>query len=73
LLGALAAVGGELARPTPEQVAWHDMELEMFIHFAPSTWQDMQNDNLSTPLSAINPEQLHTEQWAEVALAMAGP
>ena len=69
-LAALPAAGGELARPTPEQVAWHDMELEMFIHFAPSTWQDTQHDNLSTPLSAINPEQLDTEQWADVAVAM---
>lgn len=59
-----------LARPTPEQVAWHDLELEMFIHFAPSTWQDTQHDNLSTPLSAINPQQLDTEQWADVAVTM---
>jgi alpha-L-fucosidase len=70
LLTALPAAGGDLARPTPEQVAWHDMELEMFIHFAPSTWQDTQHDNLSTPLSAINPEQLDTDQWADVAVAM---
>jgi alpha-L-fucosidase len=59
-----------LARPTPEQLAWQDMELEMFIHFAPSTWQDTQHDNLSTPLSAINPEKLDTDQWADVAVAM---
>jgi alpha-L-fucosidase len=42
----------------------------MFIHFAPSTWQDTQHDNLTTPLSAINPQQLDTEQWADVAVAM---
>ena len=66
----LQGAADTLARPTPEQVAWHDMELEMFIHFAPSTWQDTQHDNLSTPLSAINPEKLDTEQWADVAVAM---
>ena len=54
-LAALQAAGDRLARPTPEQVAWQDMELEMFIHFAPSTWQDTQHDNLSTPLSAEPP------------------
>jgi alpha-L-fucosidase len=72
LLAPLAALQAaeKLARPTPEQVAWHDMELEMFIHLAPSTWQDTQHDNLSTPLSAINPEQLDTEQWADVAITM---
>jgi alpha-L-fucosidase len=69
-LAALQAAGDKLARPTPEQVAWQDMELEMFIHFAPSTWQDTQHDNLSTPLSAINPQQLDTEQWADVAVSM---
>ncbi len=69
-LTALHAAGDKLAWPTPEQVAWQDMELEMFIHFAPSTWQDSQHDNLSTPLSAINPQQLDTEQWADVAVAM---
>jgi alpha-L-fucosidase len=69
-LAALQVMGDPLARPTPEQVAWHDMDLEMFIHFAPSTWQDTQHDNLSTPLSAINPAQLDTEQWADVAVSM---
>ncbi len=69
-LCALAADGTPLARPTPEQVAWQDMEVTMFIHFAPSTWQDTQGDNLSTPLSAINPERLDTDQWADVAVAM---
>lgn len=60
----------KLAKPTPEQAAWQDMELTMFIHFAPSTWQDTQHDNLSTPLSSINPEKLDTEQWVDVAVAM---
>ena len=64
------AEAGPRARPTPEQVAWHDMELEMFIHFGPAVWQGVQYDNLSAPLSAINPEKLDTEQWADVAVAM---
>jgi len=59
-----------LAKPTPEQAAWQDMEVTMFIHFAPSTWQDTQHDKLSTPLSAINPEKLDTEQWVDVAVSM---
>ena len=61
---------GELARPTPEQVAWHDMDMEMFIHFGPATWEDVQHSNLTAPLSAINPEHLDTDQWADVAVAM---
>ena len=57
----------QLARPTAAQRAWHEMELEMFVHFGPSTWQDQDGDDLSTPLSALNPAQLDTEQWCDVA------
>ena len=44
-----------LATPSPQQVAWQDMEIGMFIHFAPNTWQDQEYDDLSTPLDKINP------------------
>lgn len=57
-------------RPTPEQVAWHDCEVGMFIHFAPNTWQDQEYDDRETPLDRINPAQLDTEQWVDVAEAM---
>ena len=59
-----------LALPTPEQAAWHDLELGMFIHFAPNTWQDQEYDDLSTPLAKINPAQLDTDQWVSVAESM---
>lgn len=58
------------ARPTPEQAAWQEMELGMFIHFAPNTWQDQEGDDLSTPPDKINPTRLDTEQWADVAQAL---
>ncbi|MBN2310943.1 MAG: alpha-L-fucosidase [Candidatus Hydrogenedentes bacterium] len=73
-LGVRAAAAdtaaGGLARPTPEQAAWQDMELGMFIHFAPNTWQDKEGDDRSTPLGAINPEALDTDQWVRVAQSM---
>jgi alpha-L-fucosidase len=59
-----------LPRPTPVQAAWHDLEVGMFIHIAPQTWQDSESDDLSTPLSAINPEKLDTDQWVKVAESM---
>src|SRR5215472_3115448 len=58
------------AFPTPDQVAWQDLEIGMFVHFAPNTWQDVESDNLSTPLSEINPKGLDTDQWARTALAL---
>lgn len=42
----------------------------MFLHFAPNTWQDSEGDNLSTPLSKIDPKALDTDQWARVAKSM---
>jgi len=60
-------VPDNLPKPTNVQLAWQDMELTMFIHFGPATWQDQEYDDLSTPLSKINPSNLNTDQWAEVA------
>lgn len=58
-----------LARPTPQQIAWQDLEIGTFVHIAPNTWQDQEYDHLSTPLSSINPRELNTDQWAQTALS----
>ncbi len=63
-------VAEKLAKPTPEQVAWHDCEIGMFIHFAPNTWLNKQGDDLSLPLEKFNPSKLDTDQWAAAAEAM---
>ncbi len=42
----------------------------MFVHFAPNTYQNVESDDLSTPLAAINPAHLDTDQWARTAVAM---
>jgi len=55
------------ALPTPEQIAWHEMEIQMFLCLDPCTWQGREYDNHSTPLSKINPARLNTDQWCEVA------
>jgi alpha-L-fucosidase len=59
-----------LPRPTAAQAAWHDLELGMFIHFAPQTWQDSEDDSLATPPAAMNPAALDTDQWVRVAESM---
>ena len=59
-----------LARPTPQQAAWQDLEMGMFIHFGPATWQDEDEDNLSTPPDRINPDKLNTDQWVQAAKDM---
>jgi alpha-L-fucosidase len=69
---ALPGLSGEakLATPSPQQVAWQDLELGMFVHFAPNTWQDLEGDDLSTPLSKIDPVELNTDQWARTAVML---
>jgi alpha-L-fucosidase len=56
------------AVPTADQLAWQDLEMGLFINLAPNTWQDTESDNLTTPLSQINPKDLDTDDWAEMAL-----
>ncbi len=64
---AAAAPEVKLARPTPQQYAWHEQERVMFACLDPATWQGREYDNHSTPLSAINPTQLDTDQWCRAA------
>jgi alpha-L-fucosidase len=67
---ASTAGGSALARPSLNQQKWQDLEFGMFVHFAPNTWQNVESDNLSTPLSAIDPAKLDTDQWVDTALAL---
>ena len=65
LLSALQA-GPPAALPTAAQLAWLDLEIGMFVHLAPNTWQEREYDDRSIP-----PEQLRfaadPEQWADTA------
>jgi hypothetical protein len=56
-----------LARPTPGQVAYHNLEVQAMLHWSPATWQGREYDNRSTPPEAINPDALDTDQWCEAA------
>jgi alpha-L-fucosidase len=67
--GLFRSGGPRLARPTAAQSAWQDLEIGMFVHFAPNTWQDKEYDDRSTPLSAIMSE-IDTGQWADTAVAL---
>ncbi|MBN1343534.1 MAG: alpha-L-fucosidase [Phycisphaerae bacterium] len=60
----------KLARPTPQQAAWQDCEIGMFIHFAPNTMTDKEGDDLSLPPAKFNPTKLDTDQWVAAAEAM---
>jgi alpha-L-fucosidase len=66
---AFALAGIPHAMPTADQLAWQDLEFGMFVHIAPNTWQNREYDDLSTPLSAIDPD-IDTDNWAQCAVNM---
>jgi alpha-L-fucosidase len=65
-----AKLPAPLGRPTPQQAAWQDLEVGMFLHFGPQTWQDSEVDLMTTEPSAMNPEKLDTDQWVRVTESM---
>ena len=57
---------GALALPSAAQAAWQDLEIGMFVHFGPNTWEDREDGARTIRLSAINPA-IDTDQWVAVA------
>ena len=57
----------QIPLPSKNQIRWQKYEHTMFIHFSPATWQGKEFDDLSYPISKINPTLLNTDQWCEVA------
>jgi alpha-L-fucosidase len=55
--------------PTPEQIAWHQMEMYAFVHFGLNTFNDLEWGFGNTPASTFNPENLDCEQWARIVKA----
>jgi len=53
--------------PSLPLLRWQGNEQIMFVHFNPTTWTGKEYDDLSLPLSRMNPTLLNTDQWCEVA------
>lgn len=62
----------ELARPTAEQILWHDYEVGMFIHYSINTYLDMEWDTGASMdnLALFDPQALDVNEWVEAAQAM---
>ena len=56
----------DIARPTPAQVAWQDLEFGMFIHMEHAR-DDRPHE--VPPAADFNPKKLDTDQWLEAAKA----
>ena len=53
--------------PTKQQLAWHEMEFYLFIHFGPNTFTDKEWGHGDEPEDIFHPTQLDCRQWARIA------
>ena len=55
--------------PTTKQLAWHEMEFYLFMHFGPNTFTDKEWGLGDEPENVFNPSQLDCRQWCRIAKA----
>lgn len=53
--------------PTRQQLAWHETEFYLFIHFGPNTFTGKEWGHGDEPEDIFNPTQLDCRQWARIA------
>ncbi len=55
------------AVPTPQQLEWQRMEINMFCHFGINTFTNKEwGDGTDSP-SVFYPESIYTDQWSDIA------
>lgn len=64
-----AAIAQNLPKPTAAQLAWHNMEFYLFMHFGPNTFTDLEWGHGNEKEEVFNPAQLDCNQWCRVAKA----
>ena len=55
--------------PSKAQLAWHEMEFYLFMHFGPNTFTDKEWGHGDESEDIFNPTQLDCRQWARTAKA----
>ncbi|MBQ6555993.1 MAG: alpha-L-fucosidase, partial [Bacteroidales bacterium] len=55
--------------PTPSQMEWQKMEVNMFCHFGPNTFSGLEWGEGTEPEDLFNPVALDCRQWARTAAA----
>src|ERR1700693_6058208 len=54
-------------KPSPQQVAWQDLEIGAIIHFGPNTFMDREGGDGTAAPSRFNPTNVNPEQWMQAA------
>jgi len=55
--------------PSKQQLAWHDMEFFLFMHFGPNTFTDKEWGEGNEKAELFNPTNLDCRQWCRIAKA----
>ncbi len=66
---AAQTIKGNSPKPTPAQLAWHNMEFYLFAHFGPNTFTDLEWGHGNEKEEVFNPAELDCEQWCRIAKA----
>lgn len=56
-------------QPTPSQLAWHEMEFYLFVHFGMNTFTDKEWGEGTEPETIFNPTNFDSRQWCRIAKA----
>lgn len=68
-LGATPAPAPLPPVPTPQQLAWQQMEFGMFCHFGINTFHNMEWTDGTKDPKTFNPTDCNPRQWVEIAKA----